>query len=213
MDKSSPFKLGIFIDGYTLKKVNEYYRFHHPYRSRIDFVSLRNWAENEARRVFKLEGRRLELECHYYHPHRDPKMHGGLTPGMYSFTRELRFARFLVHYSETSDVCQHPNMGLMSDALTFASYKRIDALVLLSTQGQFAPLPDRLKSMGLPTLLLGWKFSYPKADRWIHWRTDSGLRDVSTYYVSMDKIADMNAPGDFANKGLFSLHGKGASAQ
>jgi hypothetical protein len=29
--KKDPLRLFFFVDGYTLKKVNEFYRFHHPY--------------------------------------------------------------------------------------------------------------------------------------------------------------------------------------
>ena len=50
--KKSPLRLFFFVDGYTLKKVNEFYRFHHPYHSRIDFRSLKNWARREAVRLF-----------------------------------------------------------------------------------------------------------------------------------------------------------------
>ena len=42
------YRIGFFVDGYTLKKVNEYYRYYHPYKSRIDFKGLKNWAKFEA---------------------------------------------------------------------------------------------------------------------------------------------------------------------
>ena len=59
---------------------------------------------------------------------------------------------------------------------------------------QFAQLPDRLQMRGIPTLLLGWNFSYPKDDRIVRWKTDSGLMETSTYYVTMDRVAERNAP-------------------
>ena len=33
--------VGLFIDGYTFKKVNEYYRYHHSRQSCIDFRVLK----------------------------------------------------------------------------------------------------------------------------------------------------------------------------
>jgi hypothetical protein len=94
-------------------------------------------------------------------------------------------------------------MNLFSDALLFASYRKMDAVVLLSTQGQYAMLPDRLRMMGMPTLLLGWNFSYPKEDRVVRWKTDSGLMETSTYYVAMDRVAERCAPYSAGPGGLF----------
>jgi len=39
-----PLRVGFFLDGYTLKKVNEYYRNHHRFRSQLDFRSLKSWV-------------------------------------------------------------------------------------------------------------------------------------------------------------------------
>lgn len=50
------FRIGFFIDGFTLKKVNEYYRYYHPFQSCLDFVGLKNWAKAEALKVFRWIG-------------------------------------------------------------------------------------------------------------------------------------------------------------
>lgn len=204
MVSRKPLKLMFYVDGYTLKKVNEFYLSYHPYRARLDFRALKNWARREALRVFAPASGYAVMECHYYHPYKDPRIFGGRTHGLSCFERELRFAGFQIHYCEqVGDDGVKPNMALMEDALLFASYRRMDAVVLLSTQGQYAPLPDRLRMMGLPTLLLGWNFSYPKQDRWVHWRTADDLRAVSTYYVAMDKVAERVPPCEPGSGCLF----------
>ena len=40
--KLSVLRVGFFLDGYTLKKVNEYYLRYHRYHSRLDFKELKN---------------------------------------------------------------------------------------------------------------------------------------------------------------------------
>ena len=199
--KKDPLRLFFFVDGYTLKNVNEFYRFHHPYHCRLDFRALKNWARNEALRVFAPDTSYALMDCHYYHPYKNPRLYGS-TWGMACFERELRYAGFQIHYCEqVGREGVKPNMGLIEDAMTFASYHRMDAAVLLTTQGQFAPFPDKLKTMGLPTLLLGWQFSYAKANRYVQWRTDPYLQELATYYVAMDRVAERGACA--ADGGLF----------
>lgn len=201
MNPKNPFRVSLLVDGFTLKKVNEYYRFYHPLRSQLDFRALKNWVRREAQHVFAPSSRYAVMDCHYYHPGRNPRIYGG-SHGLTCFERELRFAGFQIHY------CEHvgpdgvkPNMALLEDALVFASYRRMDAVVLFSTQGQYAPLPDRLRMMGLPTLLLGWNFSYAVGERSVRWKTDPNLQELSTYYVAMDRVADRGLPA--SRGGLF----------
>ncbi|MCQ2064166.1 MAG: NYN domain-containing protein [Fibrobacter sp.] len=204
MPKKLPLRICFFVDGFTLKKVNEFYRFHHPYHSRIDFRSLKNWARCEALRVFAPGTHFALMEGHYYHPYKNPRIHGYNTEGMTAFERELRFVGFDIHYAQTvGEDGGEPNLTMIEDALMFASFKRMDVAVLLSTQGQYKPLPDRLASMGVPTLLLGWNFSYPKQDRWVHWKTDGGLRENCAYYVAMNSVADKHPPEDKSLACLF----------
>jgi hypothetical protein len=83
----------------------------------------------------------------------------------------------------------------------FATYSRMDALVLLSSQRRFAPLPEKLSAMGIKTLLMGWNFQYVKNDRNVVWKTDRNLKENATFYVAMDCVAEglMGAAGS----GLF----------
>ena len=57
------YRIGFFIDGFTLKRVNEYYRYYHPYRSRLDFKGLKSWVKAEAAQVFRTRGS-VSMEAH-----------------------------------------------------------------------------------------------------------------------------------------------------
>ena len=156
-----PLRVGFFLDGYTLKKVNEYYRNHHRFRSQLDFRSLKSWVQMQSLKYFEAgKYRDLELEAHYYHPYRNPHIYREYHEGSIRLQHELEQAGYSVHFNPTAPVegTLGPNMALMEDALLFAVYRKLDAVVLFSTQGQFAPLPSRLGLMGVPTLLLGWSF-------------------------------------------------------
>lgn len=210
MNSQKHLRVLLLVDGFTLKKVNEYYWKHHPFHTKLDFRGIRNWAKREALRVFAPGKRQALMECHYYHPDKNPHMYGR-THGMTCFERELRFAGFQIHYCEqVAPEGIKPNMALLEDALLFASYQKMDVVVLLSTQGQYAPLPDRLRMMGLPLLLLGWNFSYRAQERYVVWKTDPGLQALSTYYVAMEQVADsgepLSASGLFCERPLRPLH-------
>ena len=98
-----------------------------------------------------------------------------------------------------------PNMQLVEDAYLYAYYHKIDVLVLLSTQGQYSTLPERLKREGVPMLLLGWNFEYLKGGTPVYWKTDSCLRELSGYYVAMEEVAEMYPPKRAAERNLFML--------
>lgn len=191
-----PLRVGFFLDGFTLKKVNEYYRHYHRFHSNLDFRGLKLWVQMNAVRYFA-KGRfpAIEMESHYYHPYRNPHVYGRDVEGVLRFEHELQSAGYQVHFNEAQiDGVAGPNLKLMEDALLFASYCRMEAAVLFTTQGQFAPLPDRLRMLGIPTLVLGWDFIYPKAKRTIRWKTDTYLRETCAHYVAMEKVAEI-VPG------------------
>ncbi|MCQ2107654.1 MAG: NYN domain-containing protein [Fibrobacter sp.] len=198
-------RIGFFLDGYTLKKVNEYYKVHHRFHSNVDFRGLKNWVQMQACKFFGASGGLVEMEAHYYHPYRNPHIYGRSVEGVLKLEHELRSAGIQVHYSdhevETGQL--GPNLGLMEDALLFASYSKMQAVVLLSTQGQYAPLPDRLRMMGVPTMLLGWDFIYPKKNRTIRWKTDTCLRRSCARYIAMEKVMDAGTESNVPPRGFF----------
>lgn len=196
------YRIGFFIDGFTLKKVNEYYRFFHPFRSRLDFKGLKNWVKSEALNVFR-PSRPVSWETHYYHPYLNPSKRSWHTPGILRFEQQLLDAGMQIHYSEKVLDANRPNMALQDDAVIFSCYSKINAIVLLSTQGQFSSLPERVGAYNVPVLLLGWNFSYCRNENWVRWKTDSRLRFKSSYYVAMDRVIETMSVNDPLCRGIF----------
>ncbi|MCQ2054927.1 MAG: NYN domain-containing protein [Fibrobacter sp.] len=204
MPSNAPLRIGFFVDGFTLKKVNEYYRFFHPYHTRVDFRGLKFWARREALKLFSPGRNYCTMECHYYHPYKKTSSVCFGDYGMNNFERELRHVGFNVHYAEGHGENHYmPNLMLLEDAIMLANFGRLDVAVLLTTQGQLSPFPEKLKIYGVRTLLLGWNFAYPRADRWINWKTDMNLRETCDYYVAMDQVANKNPPVGEGYTGLF----------
>ena len=205
MHRKRPFHIAFYVDGFTLKKVNNFYRNYHPFHSTLDFLGIKNWARDQALRLFNPPKKYALMDCHYYHPDKDPKVQGYVNDGIFNFERELRYAGFQIHYA-TRGHDNSPNLSLIEDALTFASYRHVDAVILLTTQGQYSPLPDRLNEMGIPTMLLGWNFVFEKNSRCVHWKTDGLLREHSAYYIAMEHVANNNPPSPLSDISLFKIN-------
>ncbi|MFA6622979.1 MAG: NYN domain-containing protein [Fibrobacteraceae bacterium] len=203
-----PFPVGLFIDGFTFRKVNEYYRIHHTRHTCIDFTGFRHWVKEEALKVFHPRGL-IELEAHYYHPFGNPRHSGDLGhAGTLQLERKLKIAGIQMHYNAgNAESVSKPNSDLMDDALIFAAYHKIKAVVLVTTQGQFAELPLDLRRLGVSTLLLGWNFEYPGpgTDYTIRWHTDSKLKERAAHYIAMDRIMgeEKKQPPDASVESLF----------
>ena len=127
-----PLRIGFFLDGYTLKKVNDYYRNVHRFHSCLDFRSLRLWVEMQAIRYFEGDRyRKLEMESHYYHPYRDPHVFARDCEGVFRLEQTLMECGYSVHFNNPAETsCVGPNLSLMEDALLMAMYRKLDAVVL-----------------------------------------------------------------------------------
>ena len=69
---TAPLKVGLCVDGFTMRKVNEYYRSANPECSGINFLGLKHWVAVQASRYF-WPGHPIEMMAHYYHPYRNPE--------------------------------------------------------------------------------------------------------------------------------------------
>lgn len=198
-------RVGFFLDGYTLKKVNEYYRVHHRFHANLDFRGLKSWVQVQVNRYFNPDNKIVAMDSHYYHPQKNPHIYCKGRQGVFKLEFELHNAGYQIHYSDRvgDDGQPGPNLSLIEDAVVFASYCNMDAAVLLTTQGQYTSAADKLRSLGVPVLLLGWNFSYPKDKRSIHWKTDTCLRESCSHYVAMEKVVDRNPKSDQPPLGFF----------
>lgn len=205
-DMERPFRIGLFIDGFTFQKVNNYYLHFHWARSRIRISGLRNFVMHQVRHLCPA-GRPMVLEAHYYHPHQDPAKAGGkVFEGSRRFEERLQENGIQMHYlSQWVDCRSQGNSDLINDIRMFASFEEIDVVVLVSTQGFYADVAKMLQKREIPLYLLGWNFDYSDAETSFHWRTDSCLRERAARYFPMEQVMDYS-PENLDAKSLFLSH-------
>ncbi|MDR1759719.1 MAG: hypothetical protein LBR60_04250 [Fibrobacter sp.] len=175
--------VGLFLDGFTLRKVNEYYRNYHPRKAVIHLARFREWCFENVLKSFCLDGN-FQTESHYYHPFENPRLHEGKFQGTLLFEKYVLEARFQMHYNQPSPLyLGKPNMELADDIFLLSSYQPFRAVILVTTQGQYVPVLSRLRQMNIPTLLVGWNFEYPGKGRTVRWRTDEMLQKKCARYL------------------------------
>jgi hypothetical protein len=190
------------VDGFTFRRINDFYRDEHPRRARLHPGGFKPWVRREAARLlgWPPDTAQLSLDCHFYHPFEDPRSRLGLAAnvsGALRFEETLQEAGFAMHYSDEKDIRRLcPNMDLCDDVLLAAVYGQAEALVLFSTQGQYAPLFQRLHDLRLPTILVGWESPCrTRAGAQVPWRTDSLLKHCASHYIGLQDAVGAEAIG------------------
>ena len=200
----NPFRVSIFIDGYTFLKVNNYYLRHHAAKSRIFLPGLYHFILFEVRKRLQKKVP-LIIDKHYYHVH--TAEHNNINSVIQQ--KEDNFKNFLqkfgyqIHYPTSYvNFAKNPNYDLINDLAMFSLYKSMDMVVLVSTQGFYANTVKILKQRNIPVLLLGWNFNYKSKENLVRWKTDFSLKENVTAYFPMEKIMD-NYETDKIVRGMF----------
>ena len=197
-----PFRIGFFIDGFTLHKVNHYYKYYHKCHSHISFSGLRNFVMKQVK-PYCPKNKSLILEGHYYHSRKNPAYDNEcpFNTSLERFEEKLLDQGIQMHYPNAPlDWKTSGNSDLINDIKMYAMFQEIDIVVLLSTQGFYAETAKMLREQKIPLILLGWNFSYPKNQKLILWKTDIDLKNYAFQYIAMEKIMD--------NKNMTSLFEK-----
>lgn len=156
-------RAGLFYDGMTLKILGDYYRHEHWRQSRPSFRGLDRLAGRHLQEV--LQGPVRVTQRHLFI---------GAIPSTRSAQGEAALPLAFQHVMRHCGVVAHclplrarQEKGidtlLTMELLEKAMNREIDVAVLLATDGDFAPLLRRVRSMGVPVLLLG--FHLPSGPR------------------------------------------------
>ncbi|MDR0517969.1 MAG: NYN domain-containing protein [Fibromonadaceae bacterium] len=186
------------IDGFSFKRINDYYRYEHKRRSRLNLAVFESYLRYEiARKLdFPSDCENLIFEKHFYHPSRSPRKRlyqNDTKESILKFEENLARANYSVHYSQKAPIFgAMPNEKLLADTMLAVQLRKIDIFILLSTQGQHANALRQMKNCQIPTILLGWNASCKNSsgeDRL--WKTDRILYESASAYCPLEKMLDL----------------------
>ncbi len=198
-------RIGVFYDGNYLMHVSRYYNYVHDRKSRISISGLHSFIRQ---RVAEADGLTPELcpivDAHYFR--------GRL--GAYETAqreKQLLYERVFddiltnegvtTHYLPiriygTSRSESNTEVWLALEAYELTLHKEFDVVVLIASDGDYAPLVRKLNTLGTRVMLLHWEFSY--VDDLGRERVSQTSRDLvaeSAYPVALHALIDASTEG------------------
>jgi len=188
------------IDGFSFKRVSDFYKREHDRRSRLSVAAMEAYLryELERRLEWQSDFERLKIEKHFYQPGENPQRIFGKSynkDSLLKFERNLTDFGYSVHYAKAAASKPKPNEGIFADWVIASELKKYDIFVLFSTQGQYANLLRQTKQSKIPSMLIGW--SSPcrtSTGETSYWKTDKSLIRYASIYCPLERM--LNLPSE-----------------
>jgi hypothetical protein len=194
------------IDGFSFKRINDYYKHEHKMHSRLNLEAFEGYLRYEiARRLdFPSDCASLSVEKHFYHPSQSPRSRfykNDINDAIFKFEKSLLKAGYTVHYSQNASVlAPKPNENMFADLIVATQRKKMDIFILLSTQREHVDILKQMKNNQIPSMLIGWESRCKNSQgEKRHWKTDRTLCDFANVYCPLHRVvgAQLTAPLHF----------------
>jgi len=186
------------IDGFSFRRINDYYKYEHKRHSRLKIASFETYLRYEMERRLGIESNseNLSFEKHFYHPSQSPHSYfyrKDVRDSILKFENSLVEAGYAVHYSKNLPSSgAKPNENIFMDSMLAMQLKHFDFFILLSTQGDYANLLRSFRNSRITSILVGWDAhctnSYGENRCW---RTDKILLNNANVYCPLDKMLNL----------------------
>lgn len=192
-------RIGVFYDGSYFAQVSDYYRYHHSRQARISIAGFHDFLRHEIAKEAETGSPRFchIVEAHYYRgrfPAEDTDREPGRLLRERKFDDALMRARVTTHFmpvaSSGSGKVRERGIDVLLtlDAHEAAIARRVDFIVLVTGDGDFVPLAERLNSLNCRVVVAAWDVQSP--DEKLSLRTAQALLDVVPHPVMMQSIID-----------------------
>jgi len=186
------------IDGFSFKRISDFYRYEHNRRSRLSVGAIEAYLRYEIERRLEWESdfEHLKIEKHYYHPGESPqrtfyKSH--IKDALLKFEKNLADFGYEMHYSQMAYTGKpKPNEGMFADWVIANELRKYDIFVLFSTQGQYANILWQTKQCKIPSMLIGWNSSCRNSTgENSQWKTDKSLIKYASIYCPLERLLNL----------------------
>ena len=216
-------RIAVFYDGTYFFKVSNYYLYQHERRARLSFKGLHAFIVSEVAKYEGREARHCQIVDAAY-------FRGRLSAQMASEHDKLYSDRLF------EDVLMKANVTLFQrhlrirpdggfeekgidvwmalEAYEMANLKNYDVCVLVTGDGDFVPLVNKLNTLGARVMLLGWDFNYERDGRIHITQAATELIERVNYPIMMDTEIDARERrNDALINGLFTERGSGGAPE
>lgn len=193
-------RIGVFYDGSYFALVSDYYRYHHPRQARISIAGFHDFLRHEiANRAGEDTPSRFchIVEAHYYRGRfaaEDTDREPGRLLRERKFDDALMKERVTTHFMPMAAVSDGKvrergiDVLLTLDAHEAAISEKIDFIVLVTGDGDFVPLAERLNSLSCSVVVAAWDVQSANGDLSV--RTAQALLDAVPHPIMMQTIIE-----------------------
>ena len=196
-------RIGLYYDGSYFARVSNFYRYHHPRRARISIAGFHDFLRHEVASQTGVAPRFCQIvEAHYYRGRfsADDVDKRGKLLGERKFEDALMKARVMTHFIPVATLddgrvrARGVDILLALDAYGAAVGGKINFIVLITGDGDFIHLVERLNGLDCQVMVTAWDMQ--SEDGALTLRTAHSLLDAVPYPVMMHSLVDDEARQD-----------------
>lgn len=206
-------RIAVFYDGTYFFKVSNYHLYQHERKARLSFKGLHSFIASEVAKHEGVDARHCQIV--------DASYFRGRLSAQQALDQEKLFSdRVFEDVLMKANVTMYQrhlrtrhdggfeekgiDVWLALEAYEMASLKKYDVCVLVTGDGDFVPLVNKLNTLGSRVMLLGWDFQFEKEGRSYTTQVATELIDHVNYPIMMlDEINARERRKDPLIDGLF----------
>lgn len=191
-------KIGVFYDGNFINHISDYYAIHHSIKSRLSLKGIEEFLLSEISEIEGVDKQYCKVvESHFYRGRITAK-NADERDSLYGeriFDDACMFDGVNTHYlplKRKNGKLQSKgiNIWLALDAYEMTLLKKLDLVVLVTSDTDFKPLIRKLHSIGTKTLLLSWNID-SEEEAYGMTNISKDLTELVTFYIDVaDCIAN-----------------------
>ncbi|MBR6496516.1 MAG: NYN domain-containing protein [Rikenellaceae bacterium] len=199
-DRSNQMRIGVFYDGNFLLHTSNYYNYIHPRHRRLSINGLHEFIRHRVAEEEDLDYRNCIItESHYFRGRINASEASNRGTQLYNdrvFDDILMAEGVHTHYLPLRNLQGRKeergiDVWLALEVYELALLNRLDMVVLLVSDTDYVQLLRKLRSLGVPVMLLGWEFEYRNDDGVkVSTRTSRELIQLATYPIAMHDVID-----------------------
>jgi cold shock CspA family protein/uncharacterized LabA/DUF88 family protein len=193
-------RIGVFYDGNYFLHVSNYYNYVHPRKRRLSISGLHQFIRHQVATEEGIDPRHSQIvDAHYFRGRlnaQEASQRGNQLYYERVFDDILMSEGVVTHYLPLKY-----NMGrkeekgidvwLALEAYELSLYKKFSVLVLIGSDGDYAPLVRKLNTLGTKVMILSWDFEYTNDQgNKVVTRTSQDLLEEVSYPISMHEIIE-----------------------
>ncbi|MCL2208113.1 MAG: hypothetical protein FWB90_08505 [Fibromonadales bacterium] len=190
------------IDGFTFKRISDFYKYEHKRRSRLSVAAMETFLRYEIERRFEWKSGidHLEVEKHFYLPYDNPRRiryRMEVEKAILKFERALEDSGYDTHYARYgNNFTIKPNENIYAEWLIAKQIRKYDVFAIFTTQGQYLRLLQQTMLCEVPTILIGWDGACVNSSgEASFWKTDKALIGNASTYCPLERILNLPNAG------------------